>query len=200
MQAKPSLPVADTVESISDNRNPKPVDRGGVQAELVGPSGDRPELDARLAIFDGQLLPVRDPDLSVDRIVDLTGTVFYVEPKGQFDRAFVTGQFAVEQCDVALFGFPVVELARQGAMGLCRERQDHQAGGVHVQSVHGRLLDAARTERPDAGHDTILPVCAPARHGQQSGRFHHDHQVFVTVDDGKDILIFHGMQPPAQPT
>lgn len=183
MKFKLARSCAGTVKPVSKDWNSQSVFRRGVDAELVGSSGNRNKLHSCFFIAGAQHLPMRDAGFSVNRIINLVRTVFDVEAEGEFDGSFVTGHFAVEQGDVALFCFAMFKLPRQLTVRIGGQRQHHQAGGIHIEPMHGGLFDAVRIKCFDPADDAVLIFLPFARHGQQAGGLYDNDKLIVLMDD-----------------
>lgn len=177
------------IQRIAQDRVPQPV--AGVDAELVRASGDGAELDAGAIGLAGQDAEVRDRGASLNVIDDLIGPVGDIEPHGQVDRAFIIADEPGDKSDVSLFGLAIFELERELALRIGIERNDHQARGVHVETVDDQLAESerggigfARVERGvHARDDAIGLLWADARDGENAaGFFDHDEPVGA-VDD-----------------
>ena len=68
------------VEPVTDNRRIEPVRVRRMNAQLVGATGVRLELNPSSAALARQRAPVRDCRLSTYRIVDLTRPVVHIHP------------------------------------------------------------------------------------------------------------------------
>ena len=70
-------------------------------------------------------------------------------------------------------------------MGRLGQGQDHQPGGVHVQTVHGRLGDTLRQEVPQPGDHRISPGRAPTGNRQETAGFIDHYQRWIAMEEGK---------------
>ena len=102
-----------SVEGVSDDRDAEPFFMRGVDAELVGAAGDGVKGDAGEAVFDPEIFPMRDADLSVDFVVDLVRAVVDIEAEGEGDRSFRFEKFTFEEGEVVLVGEAVLKLPRE---------------------------------------------------------------------------------------
>jgi hypothetical protein len=160
---------------------------GGVKAELMGPPGDGEEVDAGEVALDSNFLPIGGAHFPVDFVVDLERAVFDVQSEGQVDRSGVAFELALEKCLVTLFGEPFLELNGEVPVGGGGEPKDHQARGVHVESVDRRLGDAARDGDSDAVRYGVELFGAPSGDGEEAARFSDNDDVVILIDD----LHFH---------
>ena len=141
------------IEVVPHNGNAEAFGVGRVDAELVGASGNGVEGDAGLIVFNADLLPLGGADLAVDFVVDLVWAIVDIETEREGNRSFVLGEDSVEESEIVFFDGAVLELDREMAMGFGGESEDHEAGGVHVETVRGWVGNTLRDELANTVND-----------------------------------------------
>lgn len=164
---------------------------GGVDTELVGPTGKRGKLYAGRGLVCRQLLPPGDADFTMHRIVYLPGAVVRVETKGQVNFPAGFCNAAENNSDIFFVDRPFFKLSGEKSMGCGGHGENHQAGGVHVQSVHCRLVDHLRKMTAQSGCGTVLFLRTSSGHGEQSPRFIDDDDLTVVVENFHIRLSVH---------
>jgi hypothetical protein len=133
-------PLAPCVEWVSDQGVP---DVRHVDADLVGPAGDRAALDERGA---GELLddPVESAGLPSGGDHGHPFALGGVAAYGALDHPFEIDRYAVADGEVSFLDLPLPEGDRQLEVGALGLGHDHESGGVLIQAVHDpRALGAA---------------------------------------------------------
>ncbi len=146
------------IEPVPDNGDSEPQGVSGVQAELMGASGQGGEFDPTASSFDGHESPVADAHLAVQRVINLVGAVVRIQSERQGDLTCLLGDYPLQQGDIVLVHQPFGKLDGKMAMGRAGPGHYHQAGGVHVEAVYGRLVDTVREQRLDPVDHAVLTV------------------------------------------
>ncbi len=76
-----------SVEWIAEDGDSQSFFMGGVQSELVGSAGDGDELDACQTVLDADFTPMSNSHFAMQLIINLEGSVFYIESEWQLDDA-----------------------------------------------------------------------------------------------------------------
>ena len=132
-----------------------------------------------------QALKVRFARLAVHGIEDLVRSVFRIESECQRDSTRVRFEPSFDQGLIYLLHNPKFELSSKLPLGESMERDDHQAGAVHVESVDheaalgfGMLGGHARDHR-------VLGVRATPGDREQARRLVEHQKVRVAMEDGQ---------------
>ncbi|MND70866.1 hypothetical protein D3C80_623830 [compost metagenome] len=104
-----------------------------------------------------------------------------VVAQGQVDAAAVQFRLTPAQGGVGLFGFAVVKLPGQFAMGVRVAGQQDDAGSLPVQAMDNSRFRVAVFLQ--AGNQAVLVVVGPARDREQQGRFVHHQYGGILMDD-----------------
>lgn len=174
---------AGTVEAVADDGTVQAERMRGMDAELVGASGEGKELNAGEAGGPNQYAPTGDADFSLHRVEDLIGAAVGVESERQLDHSLVAGYVAGQQRLIRLFDASDLELIRQMTVSLRSQCQHHQSRGVHVQSMDRRLFDAVGNQLPEIVDHGHLVERTASGDRQHAATFVHDDDHVVTVDD-----------------
>lgn len=141
-------PRSMTVERVANDWNSQTPRMRRVNSELMGTSGQGLEEHAGKTVLNADLFPSSNSDFSVDGVVDLHGPIVDIKTKGEFKSPALSIQFPLQQSDITFLGLATMELNRNMAVGGGGPRDNHQARGIHIQPVHGRLFRTAGIESP----------------------------------------------------
>ncbi len=189
-----------SVKPITHNRTAESQAMGGMDPELMGPAGFGSEQNPAAMVFNADFAPAGYTEFPMHRIMDLVGSVVHIQTERQPDLPLMVFNDTLQHGHILFLHLTIPELARKILMRQNGQGQHHQAGGVHIQAVHGRLRDAVRNSPFQPVDDTILLVRAFAGHGQESGRFVDYHQKGVLVDDWKLMGTRFHLFPPGRIT
>ncbi|MNN27754.1 hypothetical protein D3C81_1412970 [compost metagenome] len=191
MQAQPLMRRQRLWVGIQPVTQQRVADRQHVHAQLVRAPGDRRQLDPAVVAAALDDAPERQRMLALLVVHHMAWLGWRVVAQRQVDAAAVQCRLAPAQCGVGLFGFAVVELARQLAVAVGIAGQQDDAGGFPVQAVHDQRVGVAVFLQ--AGDQAVLVVLGAAGYRQQQGRFvdHQDGGVFVQdLDVGQRHCVF----------
>lgn len=174
------------VKGIADDGDTEAFFMESVEAELVGSASNGHKINPCIISLEADFFPMGGAHFTVDLIVNLDRAVIDVQSKRQFDGATFAEAFrqnAVEQGDVTLLGHALVKLAGKVAVCLGGAGNDHQAGGVHIESVHRRLLDAAGEHEFDPVCDAVNFLNAAAWDREHATHLVDHHKAGIGVQD-----------------
>ena len=160
-------------------------------AQLVAAAGDGFEAHAGAIDLAADDLPAGECMPAVHVVDDLTRAVVDVETHGQIDHTPVGGDVAFEQRDVGFLRDALFELHGEFALGIGIERDDHEAGGVHVEAMDdeaagvqpcatGRVVHRVYARNDAIG--LVLPFAGDAEH---TAGLVDDDKARVFKDDGE---------------
>ena len=89
------------IQGVAYDGNPQPQFVGGMDAQLMGPPRHRHEGNSRPILFNGHTLPVGDTQLSLLRVVDLTGPILKIQTKRKFNGSGFTFEPPIKERNVA---------------------------------------------------------------------------------------------------
>lgn len=141
-------PRSMAVERIANDWNSQTPGMRRVNSELMGTSGQGLEEHPGKAVLNADLFPSGNADFSVDGVVDLHGPIVDIKTKGEFKRPAFAFQFSLQQSDIMFLSLATMELNRNMAVGGGGPRDNYQARGIHIQSVHRRLFRTPGIESP----------------------------------------------------
>ena len=173
-----------SVKGIAGDGNAETFFVSGVDAELVSAPGDGMKGDAGESVFDAEIFPMRSPYFSVNFVVDLVGSVIDIESEGESDGSFVFVKFTVEESEVMFVRLTFLELSREVPVGFCGESENHESRGVHIETMHGGLINTAGNGIADAVRDGVDFFRATSWNGEETAGFFNDNDFFVLEDDG----------------
>ena len=175
------------VEVIAYDGDAEAFGVGRMDAELVGASGNGVEGDAGLIVFNADLLPLGGADLAVDFVVDLIRAIADIEPERKGNCSLVLGEDSIEESEIVFFDSAILKLDREMAMGFGGESEDHEAGGVHVETVRGWVGNTLRDELANAVNDRVDFFGAPSGVREETAFFFNDNDVGVLMDDFHEL-------------
>jgi hypothetical protein len=109
----------------------------------------------------------------------LERTIGPVDDQRQVDGAGLLRHLAPDAGVVGLLHVAAFELQAEMALGRGGEREDHDAGGVHVETMDKQRLGEGRL---NAGQQAIGEVIALAWHRQEARGLVHEQDLVVGVD------------------
>lgn len=177
------------IENVTEDRVPEA--GCGVHAQLVAAAGDGLEAHAGAIDLAADDLPTGEGVPAMLVVDDLARTVVDVEAHGQIDHAPVGGDVTFEQRDVGFLRDALFELHGEFALGIGIERDDHEAGRVHVEAMDDEAAGvqpraAGRIEhRMHAGDHAVGLVLPFAGDAQHTAGLVDDDKARVFKDDGK---------------
>lgn len=115
--------------------------------------------------------------------MDLVRAVFWIEAEGELDVSVVLGEYAIEQGDVLFVDEALLELVGELPVCAAGEGEKEDAGGVHIQPMHGGVFDFRVKSAGNEGGGTGLIFWSPAGRAEQSAGFIYHDDGCIVVDD-----------------
>lgn len=126
----------------------------------------------------------------VDDVMEFAGEVF---AHGQVDGAGVLGHRACDDGVVELVNGAGLELDGEVSMGGGGEGEDHEAGGIAVESMHGRDVGEGLSK---SRGEAVSLVGAASGHGEEAGGFIDDEDGLIVMEDERiGDLVGHANWP-----
>jgi hypothetical protein len=170
-----------------------------MESQLMGTTGEGLKGHQGPLAVDGDFLPPADADFSVDRVINLMGSIVGIETEMKGNLALCERNNPLQQGSVVFDHLTVSKLGREMAMGCPGQGQGHQPGGVHIQTMHSRLGDAQRQEVPQAGNHRISPAWAPTGNGQEPPGFVNHYQGWIAIQDVQERAAGHDKPQSMKP-
>lgn len=172
---------AAAVQAVTDDRRRQPQGVGGVYPQLMGAAGKGCQGDPGVCPLGGNFLPEGDAHLAVLDIVNLSGAICRIEPKGKADLTAVFSKKTLHHGSIAFFYATLGKTLAKAAVCLGGHGKDHETGGEHVQAVDRRLGNHWWKEAAQSGCGTICLFRPSTGYRQESSRLIDDDDVCVVV-------------------
>ena len=180
-KALPLFPCA--IEPVPHYWDSQTFRAGGRDSELMGTAGQRCELHQSFAIIYRKPLPKCYAHPAMNRVVDLVGSVSRIKPERESQCTALTAEYSIQKSCILLMDMPALKLHGEEAVALLGQRQHQDAGCVHIQPVHGRVVDAVGIQPFNTVYNTVLLVLSPSGHRQQPCRFVNYNYLLIQVKD-----------------
>jgi hypothetical protein len=117
------------IQPVVDDGDSQSQKMGGVQAQLMGASGQGDEFDPAAISFDAYSSPAADAHLPVQWVINLVGQVVRVKPERKGDLACLVVESSLQQGDIVLVHLPFLKLDGKIPNGPLWSGPNHQPGG-----------------------------------------------------------------------
>ena len=176
-------PGAPAVEGIPNDGNSQATRMRRVNSKLVGAPCQGLERHAGKPILNSNFFPPGNTDFPVNRVIDLHGSIVYIETKGEFEGPALLLQFSLEQRDIPFLRLTSMELNRNMPVGSRRARDNHQPRRIHIKPVHRWLFGASGIESPDPTAHAVQLVGATPGHRKHPALLVDHNKISVLVND-----------------